>query len=166
MDSEVELAQRKGFNTEIKERLSSPWGAPFLGYLLIVFLMGGIGIILNIIVTHINICQAPEIAKNIGVFFIAIIVSSSVDLNLTESIINRKAFLIWSTLIAFVSVVLLVLIFTSQNFWSYFLSGIGVIISVIIWVLANSDSEKFSEGIYNNLSGKNKGHGVGWNKNE
>ena len=141
-------------------------GGTLLGYLLIVFIMGGLGIIFNLVVNNLNITGVPEISKNIGVFFIAILISATVDLNLTESIVNRKSFLIWSVLTAFVSVILLFLIFTTQNTWSYLFAGIGVVIAIIVWVLANSDSDKFNESIYNNLSGKNKGHGASWDKAE
>lgn len=162
MNSESENVERKDFLTEIKDRLRSPWCPLFLGYLLLVFVIGGLGVLLSIFDTIVHFGNAPEIIKNIGVFFIAIFISSIVDLNLAESTINKKAFLVWSTLLGFVSVTLLVLVYFIPTGWSYVCAGLGVLISLFAWILANSDSDKFEESIYINLSGKNKGHGEDW----
>src|ERR1700733_7959079 len=89
----------KKFHIEFKEKFLAPWSWSFIGYLIIFVFLGGLGVFFTIHdVYKDNWKDSYKIAESIATFFVAIIATSCIDLNLSKNIVNRLSFIIYSFL--------------------------------------------------------------------
>lgn len=157
----------RNFFQEILYRLRRPWNTAFSGYfILIVIVFGGFGVPYSFF-TAIN---SPEddgiiVAQNMATYFMAVLASSVVDLNLSWGIENRVSFLVYSFLIFIGGFIILLWTYSVHTDWAFIPAALGCLICWIVWVLANSDNEKLSDEnfFYNAMRGKGN-HGENWDK--
>jgi peptidoglycan/LPS O-acetylase OafA/YrhL len=141
----------KNFFEELWDRFKMPWKhIAFKSYFFwIVIVFGGLGII-------ITCCEelgkeTPiffNIARSVATTFIALIAASLVDLNLSFNIKNIPSLIINSLALIGVSILLLYFSFTIQTELSLLPAIIGYVLSILIWILANADNERLSDGTY------------------
>ncbi len=156
----------KNFFQEVWERFKMPWKySAFRSYFIwIVLIFGGFGIFLTIL----KVSKSPDIkgfvvAQDMSTYFIAIIAASLVDLNLSFSIKNIASLIINSLAFFGVSLLLLYLAYNLESNWAFVPASLGVVLSLVIWVLANADNEKLSDSnYYDMMRGKDVGHGSNW----
>lgn len=156
--------EKVSFLNEVISKIKKPWSSQFIGYLLIVTVFGGIGVFFTAFEVYSNDwIDSFKIAESISVFFVAIIATSFIDLNLSPKVYNRIAFLIYSFIFYGFAVFLLWLTYTLKASSAFIPACIGLFFSLLVWVLANAENEKFSEeNFYDNMRGKKEGHGEGW----
>ncbi|MBY0425658.1 MAG: hypothetical protein K2Q22_08490 [Cytophagales bacterium] len=153
----------KNFIDEIVERFKKPWNSAFLGYfILIIIIFGGFGILFALYdVLNNEVDDGVLVAQNIATYFMAILASSIIDLNLSWSILNRVSTLLYSFLFFIVGLLLMWLTYKIQSDIAFIPAIIGCIISWIVWILANADNEKLNdENFYKAMKGE--GHGNNW----
>ncbi len=137
---------KRGFIQEILHRLLSPWSWPFTGYLVIVAFFGGLGVSFTVYEVMINNwSDSYKIAESLSTFFVAIAATSCIDLNLSEKLENRLAFLIYSFIFCGATAVLLWLTYNFKSTTSFIPSVLGTLLSLAIWVIANADNRKLTE---------------------
>ena len=137
--------EKISFTKEIGVRFLTPWTSVFTGYLLIVVFSGGISVLFTILDLHKEgkIYQENfKIAESLGTFFIAIIATAFIDLNLCNKVINKKAFGMWSYILAGFSVFLLWATYQLKDITSFIPSLLGVIFALSVWVIANAYNSK------------------------
>lgn len=139
------------FIEELIEKFKLPWKHSAFNYYFfwIVLVFGSLGIIITSVI-EIN-SQVPHyynISQCIGTTFIALIAGSLVDLNLSLSFKNIPSLIINSIAFIGISVFLLYLSFNIKSNWSFVPSVSGYLLALLIWILANSDNERLSDGNY------------------
>jgi hypothetical protein len=152
MNEEVEI--KKHFYKEIKERIClqfKPFNHLYFVYVLFfLIIIGGLGIWtswyqeynshkFNYINVSLNICT----------YYIALLSTSYIDVNTNHTIENRLSLKIYSFIVLGLLIFLFWLSFRFNSPLSVLFSTIGMIISLLIWHIANSDNEKFSDETYN-----------------
>lgn len=148
---------KRGFIQEVLHRLLSPWSWPFAGYLVIVTFFGGLGVFFTVYEVWVNEwCDSYKIAESLSTFFVAIVATSFIDLNLSEKLQNRLAFLIYSFIFSGASAVLLWLTYNLKSTASFIPSSLGTLFSLGIWVIANADNKKLTEeNFFSTMRGEN-----------
>lgn len=133
------------FKQEIFFRLKAPWKqSAFKGVFSIVLILAGLGVFLPFLIK--NNFNIPDVSISLGTYFIASIVSSSLDLSLSIKTINKASYVIYTTLALVISLVLFLLtIILNFNLLKLVFAIIGFMLSFIIWVIANSDKEIFDD---------------------
>lgn len=159
--------ERKHFLQEVKDRFHAPWTAIFAGYFAILIGAGlvSVGItILDVAQTGKIACENFKIAESIGTFFFGIVATSFVDLNLCERLQNKKAFMMWSYILAGFSIFLLWITFQLKSPLSFLPSFVGTILALFIWVIANADNDKIiqEDNFFDEMRGGDKKHGSSW----
>jgi hypothetical protein len=156
--------ERKFFQ-ELQYRLLRPWNSAFFGYfVLIVIVFAGFGVIFSIF----NAIGSQQdngiiVAQNLATYFMAILASSIIDLNISWEIENRVSFLIYSFLVFIIGVLILLWTYSIKSNYAFIPAIIGCLLSWFVWILANACNEKLSdENFYNKMRGKGK-HGKTWN---
>jgi peptidoglycan/LPS O-acetylase OafA/YrhL len=152
------------FFQELKHRLIKPWNTAFLGYfLLIVIVFGGFGVLYSCFeVAHSKEDDDILVAQNLATYFMAILASSIIDLNISWEIENRVSILIYSMLFFVVGLMILICTYSIENNYAFIPAVVGTALSWVVWILANADNERLSdENFYNNMRGKGK-HGTHW----
>lgn len=156
----------RNFIQELRHRLSKPWNTAFFGYfLLIVIVFGGFGVAYS----GFEALRSTEddgilVARNLATYFMAILASSIIDLNISWEIENRVSILIYSMLFFVAGLMILIWTYFINSDYAFLPAVIGTILSWLVWILANAYNEKLSdENFYNNMRGKGK-HGENWNK--
>jgi hypothetical protein len=156
----------KNLFEEIKTRFIQPWANPtFVGYFVVcILLIGTLGITLSFIEYSSKPHELYKVALSIGSYFIAIISTSFVDLNLSQKIKNRSSFFIYSLLFLLLSIGLLLLLFAYRDNNAFIFASIGCLLSWFIWIIANSDNEnlKKSDLLTNVHDNVNKVLSEGW----
>lgn len=155
----------KNFIQELVDRLFRKRSTAFYGYFILVVLMfAGFGIFFAWYdAFHSEPHQNEKIAQNIATYFMAILATSIIDLNISWNLQNRLSFFIYSILFFVLGIGLLLLTYMVGGCWSFFWSGLGAIVSWVVWIIANADNEKLSdENFYNQMRGKSEGHGSNW----
>lgn len=137
--------EKISFIKEIKVRFLTPWTSVFTGYLLIVVFSGGISVFFTALdlLKEGKICEENfKIAESLGTFFIAIIATAFIDLNLCNKVINKKAFGMWSYILAGFSIFLLWITYQLKGVSSFIPSLLGVVFALSTWVVANAYNSK------------------------
>jgi len=168
METQVQApGKRKNFSKELLDRFLAPWTAIFFGYLLIMVVGGGIGVLF----TAYEVAQEKnasalsyKVAESLATFFVALAATSFIELNLCKELHNKKAFMTWSYILAFLSVGLLWLTYHLKNSNSFYPSAIGTLLAVMMWVIANADNDKIikEDDFFEQMQGKGN-HGNNWN---
>lgn len=140
------------FLAEQWKRFCNPWKNPAFKYYLfwIVFCFGSLGIGISIAQEYKNVegFEIKKISESIATTFVALIAGSLVDLNLSFNIKNIPSLIINSIAFIGVSILLVYLSFSINGLWSLIPAVIGYLLSLVIWILANSDNEKLSDSTY------------------
>lgn len=154
----------RNFFQEIFHRLTKPWNTAFTGYfILIVIIFAGLGVFVSIW----SAIDSPEIdglriAQNMATYFMAIIASSIVDLNISWEIENRVSFLIYSILLFVIAVFILGLTYYIPSNYAFIPAILGCILAWLIWVLANAYNDRLNDqNFYNIMRGRGV-HGQNW----
>lgn len=128
------------FWNEVKRKLVDPWKeSAFCGYFTLTIILAAIAIITPL--ADVSSGYTQVITASISTFFVALIVSSTIDLNLSFNTINKASFSIYTILALIISIVLFALTFLLSDFWRLVPSTVGFVISIIIWIIANSDKD-------------------------
>ena len=145
------------FKAEISERFKVATTWRFIGYSLIVYVGGALGIFCTWYgVCHRNqtILSYHEIAEAIGTFFVPIVGACVAEIMISTKVINRIGFNIISLIFSGASVALLFWIYDFKSNYSFWPAIIGIIVSIFFWILAYADEDKFSEEtFYKNMKG-------------
>ncbi|MEQ1586829.1 MAG: hypothetical protein ABL895_13165 [Cyclobacteriaceae bacterium] len=156
----------RNFVQEIYQRVTRPWNSAFFGYFfLIVIVFAGFGVAYSFF----SAIKSPQddgitVAQNLATYFMAILASSIIDLNISWEIQNRVSFLIYSFLVFVIGVLILVWTYSLSTDYAFIPALLGCTLSWLIWILANADNEKLSdENFYKNMRGKGN-HGNNWDK--
>lgn len=157
----------KGFFKEIRERFKEPLSQPpFIGYFLLSIVVGLLGVYFTLgnILTN-SLDDGHELGPSIATYFIAILATSFVDLNLSSKIKHRKSFLVFSLLILLVGIALLVFSNLINSDWSIAPSIFGLFLAWFLWIIANSEDKKFQEESFDAAirnDAEMNGHGASW----
>jgi uncharacterized membrane protein len=160
---------QKHFYSEIKDRIIlqfKPFNHLYFVYMLFfLIILGGLGIWISVY-QEINNGQFSylNVSLNICTYYIALLSTSYIDVNTNHSIENRLSLKIYSFIILGFLIFLFWLSFRYNSYISLIISSLGMVISLFIWHIANSDNEKFSDETYNKKlrdEAKNK-HGKNW----
>ena len=156
--------EKISFISELKDRLRTPWNWSFFGYLFIVLFFGGIGIAFEAYEAYYSVNDdGYKIAQSISIFFIAVLATSFVDLNLSPKIYNKISFLIYSFIFYGFGVLLLFLSYQKKTDISFIPATMGLILTIFVWVLANADDKKFDEENFSERIKKpSSEHGSNW----
>ncbi|MEO7047432.1 MAG: hypothetical protein ABI091_19165 [Ferruginibacter sp.] len=155
----------RGFFSEIRFRLTSPWNAAFFGYfILIVIVFAGFGVGYSFFSTlKSEHSDWLGVAQNLATYFMAILASAVIDLNISWNIENRVSFLIYSILLFVLGVLILITTYSISSNWAFVPAVLGCFLAWLTWILANSDNEKLNDqNFYNAMRGK-ENHGRNWN---
>jgi len=152
---------------EIGRRFLSPWNhPPFLFYyILSIIVLGAIGIAGSVVEVFNNKdMHLYYISSTIGTYFITIMAVSFADLNMDNEIRYSKAMLLLSFLVLIITLGLLYLSYSLKNNYSFIPAIFGVILSHTVWVIANSNDDKYKEKSYDRKVREeaNLKHGVKW----
>lgn len=132
------------FWSEVKRRLTDPWNeSAFYGYFILTIILASVAIFTPL--NDVSSGYTKAISASVGTFFLASIVSSTIDLNLSFSIINKASFSIYTILALIISIVLFVLTFILVDNWRLIPSLTGLLLSLFIWVIANSDKDIYND---------------------
>lgn len=140
------MKEDKKFNfwKEVKRRITEPWTEPaFYGYFILTIILASVAIFTPL--SDVSSGFSKAISASIGTFFLASIVSSTIDLNLSFSIINKASFSIYTILALIISIALFVLTFILTDDWRLIPSLTGLLLSLVIWVIANSDKDIYND---------------------
>lgn len=158
----------KNFLQEIYHRLTRPWNSAFLGYfILIVIVFAGFGVAFS----YFAAIKSPQddgilVAQNLATYFMAILATAVIDLNISWEIQNRVSFFIYSILIFVVGLLILLWTYSLSTDFAFVPAIIGCILAWVVWILANAFNEKLSdENFYNNMRGKGN-HGAEWDNQQ
>lgn len=168
----MENNKELNFFHEIRERLKMPWNPfnwAFFGYLIFILIgVGGLGIWAN---TY-RVLQSPfddgqNVAVAIATFATTLLARSYLDLNLLINTTNRISMQIYSVVFLILGIVLFWLTNIILTDIAFIPALITFTISILIWVIANADSEKFDEKSYSEKirNEANKKHGSNWATN-
>ncbi|RYU91351.1 hypothetical protein EWM62_05265 [Mucilaginibacter terrigena] len=154
------------FLQELYTRFKQPWSqSAFISYfILLVLLAGGFGVIISITECYHGNWDKPEIiSKSMATYFVAVIGSSIVDLNLSYNIKNVPSWQINSTGAVLISALLFYLSYNLNGWLSILPAFFGVLLAISIWVLANADNERLNDSaFFQKMRGKEEGHGNNW----
>lgn len=145
------------FKDEVIQKFKVAASWRFIGYSLIVYIGGAMGIFF----TWYELChESPtsyayhKIAESIATFFVPIVGACVAEIMISPKIYNRIGFNIVSFLVAGASVGLLFWIYDLKSNYSFIPATLGIIVSVVFWIIAYADEEKFSEeNFYNQMRG-------------
>lgn len=149
------------FWKEVGERIvRPPWNDIFLGYIILFFAFtGSLGVYLTAWEVYHNCADdAFKVAESIATFFVAVTAGSLVDLNLHRATKNVRAFLVWSSITMVISAALLVATYILKTNSAFIPAGIGLVLSVLTWIVANSKDRKFQEDYRERMSGQVTSH--------
>jgi hypothetical protein len=156
----------KNIFQEFAEKFNSPW--KHVSFNLYVFFIvvgfGGLDIWTSV---YELICKPTgdiySVAQNLGGFFVAIIAASVIDLYTALSFKNMLSLQILSVAIFGVSLIMYAICYLNHGYFGFIVSLVGSIAGIAIWIVANSDNEKWSEStFYNKMRGAGLNHGEGW----
>lgn len=151
---------------EALEYFLLPWKqtAFWLYFIGIVIGFGGIGIWLCIYECAVSKeDDMYKVSQNLGLYFIAIIAASIVDLNLSTSFKNLASLNILTVIILGFTVVLFLLSYYIRSEYGIIPAMVGVFISLLVWTLANAENEKLNDSkFYDKMHGGS--HGKSWEK--
>jgi uncharacterized membrane protein len=154
------------FYKEVGQKLKVPLNHLYIAYVIFfLIIIGGLGIWISIYQENQKEkfdCLA--VAVNICTYYIALSSTSIIDLQINNKFENRLSVNIYSFIISIVLGFIFWMIYQVIDFWAIFLACIGFMISIILWHLANSESDKFSDESYNKSVRKEsaENHGRDW----
>jgi hypothetical protein len=155
----------KHFFKELYIRFCSPWRyTAFVAYFIFIVVgFGGIGVYISMYnVWKFHGSNLPyEVATNLATYFMAIMASCFVDLNLSLNIKHVASTLIISFGFFAICAVLAMVTFGYQNSMAFWPAIIGTVLALFTWILANADNEKLrDETFYKRMRGTE--HGNNW----
>ena len=159
------------FLNELKERFSipfKPFNYAYFGYLVGILIgFGGLGIWVSIFqdISSSNSLWTT-VPTNISTYFIALLASSFIDLNVLPNAINRVSMLIYSVIFLGVGFLLFWLSINISSNLSFIPATLGFIFAILTWHIANCDSDKFNDDSFNTkirTQGKGIHGGDKWN---
>ncbi len=141
------------FINEIRQRFLMPWKPfnwAFAGYLFgIIIAFGGLGVWASIYLTNVsNDVNWTSITSGLSTYFIALLATGFIDLNLITNIKNQLSEKIYSALVFGFGFLLLFLSNAINSYYAFIPAILGTLFSIFIWIIANADSEKFNEITY------------------
>ncbi len=139
------MSELKSFKQEISLRLKEPWKqTAFTGVFLIVIILAGFGIFFPFIMK--NELTIPDLSISLGTYFVASIVSSSLDLSLSVKTINKASYIIYTILVMIIMLLMFLFSVILQiNYLKLFFAILGFILSILIWIIANSEKDIFDD---------------------
>jgi hypothetical protein len=141
-----------------------PWKqvAFWLYFVGIVIGFGGIGIWLCIYECAVSKeADMYKVSQNLGLYSMAIIAASIVDLNLSTSFKNLASLNILTVILLGVATVLFLLSYYIHSGYGMVPALLGIFISLTVWVLANAENEKLNDSkFYDKMRGEI--HGRTW----
>lgn len=149
---------------ELLEQFKAPWRhVAFWIYLVVVVI--GFGAI-DVWVSVFDYSKNHDIygvSQNVSGFFAALIAASTVDL-LTSLVFKNQLSLIFLCFGIIVGGLLLYLVcYLQHGYLGLFLSLIGALISLVIWITANSAEDKWSDSSFlTKMRGADTQHGKSW----
>jgi membrane associated rhomboid family serine protease len=144
----------KDFKIEVRKKLITPWNnPPFLGYFLVCVIIGGAAGVYISIYEYASSSDNYKIAISLGTYYSAIMATAFADINLSKRIESKPSFFIYSLLICLFGAILLIATYLLTNCkfpqWAFLTSGLGCLLSLLLWIIANADNENLKS---NNLS--------------
>lgn len=142
------------FINELKERFSipfKPFNYAYFGYLFGILIgFGGLGIWVSIY-QDINSSNSiwSTVPTSISTYFIALLASSFIDLNVLPNAINRVSMLIYSVIFLGLGFLLFWLSINISSNFSFIPAILGFVFAILTWHLANCDSDKFNDESFN-----------------
>lgn len=136
----MEQLIKYNFFEEIKIRFTKPWNQPaFVGYFILSIILALIAIAAPLVDISEKYYQA--ISASMGTFFIASIVSSTIDLNLSFRTRNKASFSVYTILTLIISILLFTIIFFLKEGWRLIPAIFGFLIAMFVWIIANSEKD-------------------------
>lgn len=163
--------QKTNFFNEIKGRYSIPFrpiNYAYFGYLIGILIgFGGLGIWVSIYQEFTSVDRFwSTVPTAMSTYFIALLASSFIDLNVLPNTINRVSMLIYSVIFLGLGFLLFWLSNVMATKYAFIPAILGVLFALLTWHIANCDSDKFSDESYNATirSGAKGTHGQNWGK--
>ncbi len=133
----------------LTKRLREPWQEPaFVFYFFgIICVAGGLGVWLPILI---DVSKGSEnLPGNLATYFVALLTTGCADILLTtdpnsEFKIKQRAFASLAVFVLILGIITsLCSLLLSKNWWvAFILSGLGSLVSLFIWCIANADNTK------------------------
>jgi len=160
----------KEFGTELKIKFKKPWKTPsFLGYFLLCVVIGGAAGVYISIYQYAS-TESYRIAFSLGTYYTAIMATAFADINLSKKFEEKSSFFIYSLLICVLGVILLIVTYllgNNQSLWAFLPSGVGCLLALLMWIIANSVDENFTTSLEDAIRDTtNNKHGDNWEKQE
>lgn len=159
----------KNFFVEIRDRLLlqiKPFNHVYVVYVFFfLIIVGGLGIWVSIYQeSNAKACDLSNISFNISTYFIALVATAYIDVNINHTIENRLSLTIYSTIALLILIFMFYLSCVWDDWWGLGVSILGMIISLLMWHVGNSDSDRFSDETYNKriLDEARRKHGSNW----
>jgi len=146
------MNKQNSFWKEIRDKLISPWKqSAFNGVFFITNFIAFFAILFPFIIN--KEIDSYNLSISISTYFLASIVSSAIDLSLSQSI-NKASFAIYTISSLVIIFIMFVLAVSFKDNKSLLFAIIGYLFSIIIWILANSGKSIFDDKKYNNIMDK------------
>lgn len=106
-----------------------------------------------------------KVAEGLATFFISVIATSFIDLNISPKLQNKKSIMMWSFILYALAVFLMWWTYECKSFWAFVPAILGTFFSVSSWILANADNENIiNETFFDDMRGRDVGHGNSWSQ--
>jgi hypothetical protein len=139
-----EQKKNNSFWSEVKDKLTTPWKqSVFIGLFILLLLLVAIAVIVPLL--KISSGYIQSISISLSTFFIATIVASTIDLQLSYSFLNRASLIVYAILSLLIVLILFALSVLLSGSISLLPAISGFIISIIIWIIANADKDISSD---------------------
>jgi len=159
------------FPKEIWLKLKKPWKPfnwAFFIYLIFILIgIGGLGIWVNTYnVLNSSADDHQNIAIAIATFAITLMARSSMDLNLLVDLKNRISMHFASVVFLGFAVLIFWLSHKMTSNYVFIPAIAGFIVAILLWYIANVDSDKFNEKVYYDkiMEDAKEKHGANWSK--
>jgi len=138
------LIKNSNFWSEVKDKLTAPWQqSVFIGLFILLLLLVTIAVVVPLF--KISSGYIQSISVSLSTFFIATIVASTIDLQLSYSFLNRASLIVYAILFLLIVLILFALSVLLSSSISLLPAILGFIISIVIWIIANADKDISSD---------------------
>lgn len=135
------------FWQELRRRFDSAWCPAFKGYFWgYIVLFAIINIFFSLLFEQ-NF-DPKIVASSMSTYFFGLIAASSIEINLSLSTKNKASFSIYSGIFYTVGTLLLLLSYKLSSGWSLVPALFGFLLSLIMWIIGNSDNPKLNDEAY------------------
>lgn len=143
------------FWQELVRRYRSAWCPAFNGYFWgYIVLFAVINVFFSVLFDQ-NY-NHKTIATSLSTYFFGLIAASSIEINLSLSTKNKASFSIYSGIFYIVGILLLILTYKISSGWSLVPAMIGFVLSLIMWIIGNSDNSKLNDEAYREALDKSR----------